>query len=141
MRFRKSFINLTVPIETNGVDSRFTSRCQSVNLLANRLASQRHPDAELREMNKPPQPITGPTSVPLPSPSPGLTQLCFSASPLSQATYASGQPTSLVFATQTPQQMNSAPQPRQFATGPRALHQQVLTPFTFPKMSAVSIGQ
>uniref|UniRef100_A0AAZ3NPT0 Eukaryotic translation initiation factor 4 gamma 1 n=1 Tax=Oncorhynchus tshawytscha TaxID=74940 RepID=A0AAZ3NPT0_ONCTS len=75
-------------------------------------------------MNKPPQPITGPTSVPLPSPSPGLTQLCFSASPLSQATYASGQPTSLVFATQTPQQMNSAPQPRQFATGPRALHQQ-----------------
>ncbi|XP_036822957.1 eukaryotic translation initiation factor 4 gamma 1 isoform X12 [Oncorhynchus mykiss] len=64
-------------------------------------------------MNKPPQPITGPTSVPLPSPSPGLTQLCFSASPLSQATYASGQPTSLVFATQTPQQMNSAPQPRQ----------------------------
>ncbi|XP_036822951.1 eukaryotic translation initiation factor 4 gamma 1 isoform X7 [Oncorhynchus mykiss] len=115
---------LQVPIETNGVDSRFTSRCQSVNLLANRLASQRHPDAELREMNKPPQPITGPTSVPLPSPSPGLTQLCFSASPLSQATYASGQPTSLVFATQTPQQMNSAPQPRQFATGPRALHQQ-----------------
>ncbi|XP_036822946.1 eukaryotic translation initiation factor 4 gamma 1 isoform X3 [Oncorhynchus mykiss] len=105
---------LQVPIETNGVDSRFTSRCQSVNLLANRLASQRHPDAELREMNKPPQPITGPTSVPLPSPSPGLTQ----------ATYASGQPTSLVFATQTPQQMNSAPQPRQFATGPRALHQQ-----------------
>ncbi|XP_036822949.1 eukaryotic translation initiation factor 4 gamma 1 isoform X5 [Oncorhynchus mykiss] len=104
---------LQVPIETNGVDSRFTSRCQSVNLLANRLASQRHPDAELREMNKPPQPITGPTSVPLPSPSPGLTQLCFSASPLSQATYASGQPTSLVFATQTPQQMNSAPQPRQ----------------------------
>ncbi|XP_036822955.1 eukaryotic translation initiation factor 4 gamma 1 isoform X10 [Oncorhynchus mykiss] len=94
---------LQVPIETNGVDSRFTSRCQSVNLLANRLASQRHPDAELREMNKPPQPITGPTSVPLPSPSPGLTQ----------ATYASGQPTSLVFATQTPQQMNSAPQPRQ----------------------------
>uniref|UniRef100_A0A8K9XTE3 Eukaryotic translation initiation factor 4 gamma, 1a n=1 Tax=Oncorhynchus mykiss TaxID=8022 RepID=A0A8K9XTE3_ONCMY len=80
---------------------------------SDRLASQRHPDAELREMNKPPQPITGPTSVPLPSPSPGLTQLCFSASPLSQATYASGQPTSLVFATQTPQQMNSAPQPRQ----------------------------
>uniref|UniRef100_A0A4W5RK09 Eukaryotic translation initiation factor 4 gamma, 1a n=1 Tax=Hucho hucho TaxID=62062 RepID=A0A4W5RK09_9TELE len=65
-------------------------------------------------MNKPPQPITGPTSVPHPSPSPGLTQ----------AAYASGQPTSLVFATQTPQQMNSAPQPRQFATGPRALHQQ-----------------
>nr|XP_046213706.1 uncharacterized protein LOC124040673 [Oncorhynchus gorbuscha] len=123
---------IPVPIETNGVDSRFTSRCQSGNLLANWLASQRHPDAEPREMNKPPQPITGPTSVPLPSPSPGLTQ----------ATYASGQPTSLVFATQTPQQMNSAPQPRQdndpkltsrlckgyltkkFATGPRALHQQ-----------------
>uniref|UniRef100_A0A674D8H4 Eukaryotic translation initiation factor 4 gamma, 1a n=1 Tax=Salmo trutta TaxID=8032 RepID=A0A674D8H4_SALTR len=54
-------------------------------------------------MNKPPQPITGPTSVPHPSPSPGLTQ----------AVYASGQPTSLVFTTQTPQQMNSAPQPRQ----------------------------
>uniref|UniRef100_A0A4W5RKM2 Eukaryotic translation initiation factor 4 gamma, 1a n=1 Tax=Hucho hucho TaxID=62062 RepID=A0A4W5RKM2_9TELE len=61
-------------------------------------------------MNKPPQPITGPTSVPHPSPSPGLTQ----------AAYASGQPTSLVFATQTPQQMNSAPQPRQpyFANRP-----------------------
>ncbi|XP_071233116.1 eukaryotic translation initiation factor 4 gamma 1-like isoform X14 [Salvelinus alpinus] len=86
--------------------------CQSI--LQVRLASQRHPDAEPREMNKPPQPITGPTSVPHPSPSPGLTQ----------AAYASGQPTSLVFATQTPQQMNSAPQPRQFATGPRALHQQ-----------------
>lgn len=42
---------------------------------SDRLASQRHPDAELREMNKPPQPITGPTSVPLPSPSPGLTQV------------------------------------------------------------------
>ncbi|XP_041751874.1 eukaryotic translation initiation factor 4 gamma 1a isoform X2 [Coregonus clupeaformis] len=75
-------------------------------------------------MNKPLQPITGPTSVPHPSPSPGLTQLCFSASPLSQAAYAPGQPSSLIFATPTPQQMNSAPQPRQFATGPRALHQQ-----------------
>lgn len=28
-----------------------------------------------REMNKPPQPITGPTSVPNPAPSPGLTQV------------------------------------------------------------------
>uniref|UniRef100_A0AAZ3NMR4 Eukaryotic translation initiation factor 4 gamma 1-like n=1 Tax=Oncorhynchus tshawytscha TaxID=74940 RepID=A0AAZ3NMR4_ONCTS len=54
-------------------------------------------------MNKPPQPITGPTSVPHPSPSPGLTQ----------AAYAPGQPPSLVFATPPPQQMNSSPQPRQ----------------------------
>ncbi|KAM7400638.1 hypothetical protein PAMA_005028 [Pampus argenteus] len=52
-------------------------------------------------MNKPPQPITGPTSVPNPAPSPGLTQ----------ATYGPGQPPSLVFA--TPPQMNSAPQSRQ----------------------------
>ncbi|KAM4556940.1 eukaryotic translation initiation factor 4 gamma 1a isoform 4-T4 [Fundulus diaphanus] len=52
-------------------------------------------------MNKPPQPITGPTSVPNPSPSPGLTQ----------AAYGPGQPPSLVFA--TPPQMNSAQQPRQ----------------------------
>ncbi|XP_029308570.1 eukaryotic translation initiation factor 4 gamma 1a isoform X2 [Cottoperca gobio] len=65
-------------------------------------------------MNKPPQPITGPTSVPNPSPSPGLTQ----------AAYGPGQPPSLVFATPPPPQMNSAPQPRQFATGPRTLHQQ-----------------
>nr|XP_046263507.1 eukaryotic translation initiation factor 4 gamma 1a isoform X3 [Scatophagus argus] len=63
-------------------------------------------------MNKPPQPITGPTSVPNPAPSPGLTQ----------AAYGPGQPPSLVFA--TPPQMNSAPQPRQFAAGPRTLHQQ-----------------
>ncbi|XP_077579998.1 eukaryotic translation initiation factor 4 gamma 1a isoform X6 [Stigmatopora nigra] len=53
-------------------------------------------------MNKPPQPITGPPSVPNPAPSPGLTQ----------ATYGPGQPQSLVFATPPPQ-MNSAPQPRQ----------------------------
>ncbi|XP_068593625.1 eukaryotic translation initiation factor 4 gamma 1a isoform X2 [Cebidichthys violaceus] len=65
-------------------------------------------------MNKPPQPITGPTSVPNPSPSPGLTQ----------AAYGPGQPPSLVFATPPPPQMNSAPQPRQFAAGPRTLHQQ-----------------
>ncbi|XP_061776363.1 eukaryotic translation initiation factor 4 gamma 1a isoform X2 [Nerophis ophidion] len=65
-------------------------------------------------MNKPPQPITGSTSVPNPSPSPGLTQ----------ASYAPGQPQSLVFATQPPPQMTSAPQPRQFAAGPRTLHQQ-----------------
>ncbi|XP_023190944.1 eukaryotic translation initiation factor 4 gamma 1-like isoform X3 [Xiphophorus maculatus] len=63
-------------------------------------------------MNKPPQPITGPTSVPNPSPSPVL----------NQAAYGPGQPPSLVFA--TPPQMNSAQQPRQFATGPRTLHQQ-----------------
>ncbi|KAK5919547.1 hypothetical protein CgunFtcFv8_023431 [Champsocephalus gunnari] len=54
-------------------------------------------------MNKPPQPIAGSTSVPNPSPSPGLTQ----------AAYGPGQPPSLVFATPPPQQMNSAPQPRQ----------------------------
>ncbi|XP_054889800.1 eukaryotic translation initiation factor 4 gamma 1a isoform X2 [Poeciliopsis prolifica] len=65
-------------------------------------------------MNKPPQPITGPTSVPNPSPSPGLTQ----------AAFGPGQPPSLVFATPPPPQMNSAQQPRQFATGPRTLHQQ-----------------
>ncbi|XP_057713072.1 eukaryotic translation initiation factor 4 gamma 1a isoform X2 [Corythoichthys intestinalis] len=65
-------------------------------------------------MNKPPQPITGPPSVPNPAPSPGLTQ----------ATYGPGQPQSLVFATPAPPQMNSAPQPRQFAAGPRTLHQQ-----------------
>ncbi|XP_068504818.1 eukaryotic translation initiation factor 4 gamma 1a isoform X5 [Syngnathus scovelli] len=54
-------------------------------------------------MNKPPQPIPGPTSVPNPAPSPGLTQ----------AAYGPGQPPSLVFATPSPPQMNSAPQPRQ----------------------------
>ncbi|MEQ2158444.1 hypothetical protein GOODEAATRI_012300 [Goodea atripinnis] len=54
-------------------------------------------------MNKPPQPITGPTSVPNPSPSPGLTQ----------AAYGPVQPPSLVFATPPPPQMNSAQQPRQ----------------------------
>ncbi|XP_029971528.1 eukaryotic translation initiation factor 4 gamma 1a isoform X2 [Salarias fasciatus] len=65
-------------------------------------------------MNKPPQPITGPASVPNPAPSPGLTQ----------AAYGPGQPPSLVFATPQPPQMNSAQQPRQFAAGPRTLHQQ-----------------
>ncbi|XP_028974972.2 eukaryotic translation initiation factor 4 gamma 1a isoform X4 [Esox lucius] len=65
-------------------------------------------------MNKPPQPITGPTSVPHPSPSPGLTQ----------GAYATGQPPPLVFTNPPNQQMNSAPQPRQFAAGPCALHQQ-----------------
>ncbi|XP_048102582.1 eukaryotic translation initiation factor 4 gamma 1a isoform X2 [Alosa alosa] len=66
-------------------------------------------------MNKPPQPITGPPSVPHPAPSPGLTQ----------AAFPPGQPPSVVFATPPPQ-MNTAPQPRQFAPGPgpRALHQQ-----------------
>ncbi|XP_047662298.1 eukaryotic translation initiation factor 4 gamma 1a isoform X3 [Tachysurus fulvidraco] len=53
-------------------------------------------------MNKPPQPITGPPSVPHPAPSPGLTS----------AVYPPGQPTSVVFATPPPP-MNSAPQPRQ----------------------------
>ncbi|XP_053083441.1 eukaryotic translation initiation factor 4 gamma 1a isoform X3 [Pangasianodon hypophthalmus] len=53
-------------------------------------------------MNKPPQPITGPPSVPHPAPSPGLTP----------AVYPPGQPASVVFATPPPP-MNSAPQPRQ----------------------------
>uniref|UniRef100_A0A4W4G3S2 Eukaryotic translation initiation factor 4 gamma, 1a n=1 Tax=Electrophorus electricus TaxID=8005 RepID=A0A4W4G3S2_ELEEL len=53
-------------------------------------------------MNKPPQPITGPPSVPHPAPSPGLTQ----------GAYPPGQPPSVVFAPPPPQ-MNSAPQPRQ----------------------------
>ncbi|KAK1790687.1 hypothetical protein P4O66_014551, partial [Electrophorus voltai] len=60
------------------------------------------PHAEPREMNKPPQPITGPPSVPHPAPSPGLTQ----------GAYPPGQPPSVVFAPPPPQ-MNSAPQPRQ----------------------------
>ncbi|XP_056598709.1 eukaryotic translation initiation factor 4 gamma 1a isoform X2 [Triplophysa dalaica] len=64
-------------------------------------------------MNKPPQPITGPPSIPHPAQSPGLTQ----------AAYATGQPPSVVFPGPSPQ-MNTAPQPRQFAPGPRALHQQ-----------------
>ncbi|XP_053509252.1 LOW QUALITY PROTEIN: eukaryotic translation initiation factor 4 gamma 1-like [Ictalurus furcatus] len=54
------------------------------------------------KMNKPPQPITGPLSVPHPAPSPGLTS----------AVYPPGQPASVVFATPSPP-MNSAPQPRQ----------------------------
>ncbi|XP_064157770.1 eukaryotic translation initiation factor 4 gamma 1-like isoform X4 [Anguilla rostrata] len=63
-------------------------------------------------MNKAPQPIAGPPSAPHPAPSPGL----------SQPTFPPGQP-SVVFATPPPQ-MNPTPQPRQFAAGPRALHQQ-----------------
>uniref|UniRef100_A0A8C7HUU9 Eukaryotic translation initiation factor 4 gamma 1 n=1 Tax=Oncorhynchus kisutch TaxID=8019 RepID=A0A8C7HUU9_ONCKI len=65
-------------------------------------------------MNKAPQSITRPH----PALSPGL-QL---------PTFPPGQPPSVVFATPPPQ-MNPAPQPRQFATVPRALHQQVLTPY------------
>uniref|UniRef100_A0A673H2C9 Eukaryotic translation initiation factor 4 gamma 1-like n=1 Tax=Sinocyclocheilus rhinocerous TaxID=307959 RepID=A0A673H2C9_9TELE len=64
-------------------------------------------------MNKPPQPITGPPAIPHPAQSPGLTQ----------AAYPPGQPPSVVFPGPSPQ-MNTAPQPRQFAPGPRALHQQ-----------------
>ncbi|XP_031651366.1 eukaryotic translation initiation factor 4 gamma 1 isoform X5 [Oncorhynchus kisutch] len=60
-------------------------------------------------MNKAPQSITRPH----PALSPGL-QL---------PTFPPGQPPSVVFATPPPQ-MNPAPQPRQFATVPRALHQQ-----------------
>ncbi|XP_028274982.1 eukaryotic translation initiation factor 4 gamma 1-like isoform X4 [Parambassis ranga] len=68
-------------------------------------------------MNKAPQPITGPPSVPHPAPSPGL----------SQPSFPPGQPPSVVFATPPPQ-MNPTPQPRQFAPGPRALHQQPYYP-------------
>ncbi|XP_077079225.1 eukaryotic translation initiation factor 4 gamma 1a isoform X3 [Siphateles boraxobius] len=64
-------------------------------------------------MNKPPQPITGSPAIPHPSQSPGLTQ----------GAYPPGQPHSVVFSGPSPQ-MNTAPQPRQFAPGPRALHQQ-----------------
>uniref|UniRef100_A0A673H1M3 Eukaryotic translation initiation factor 4 gamma 1-like n=1 Tax=Sinocyclocheilus rhinocerous TaxID=307959 RepID=A0A673H1M3_9TELE len=68
-------------------------------------------------MNKPPQPITGPPAIPHPAQSPGLTQ----------AAYPPGQPPSVVFPGPSPQ-MNTAPQPRQFAPGPRALHQQPYYP-------------
>ncbi|XP_036928829.1 eukaryotic translation initiation factor 4 gamma 1-like isoform X1 [Acanthopagrus latus] len=64
-------------------------------------------------MNKAPQPITGSPSNPHPAPSPGL----------SQPSFPSGQPPSVVFATPPPQ-MNPTPQPRQFAPGPRPIHQQ-----------------
>uniref|UniRef100_A0A9J8CEE3 Eukaryotic translation initiation factor 4 gamma 1-like n=1 Tax=Cyprinus carpio carpio TaxID=630221 RepID=A0A9J8CEE3_CYPCA len=62
-------------------------------------------------MNKAPQPLSGPPSVPLPAPSPGLSQPSFPPAP------------SVVFGTPPPQ-MNPAAQPRQFASGPRALPQQ-----------------
>uniref|UniRef100_A0A672LD15 Eukaryotic translation initiation factor 4 gamma 1-like n=1 Tax=Sinocyclocheilus grahami TaxID=75366 RepID=A0A672LD15_SINGR len=65
-------------------------------------ASVRPPHAEPQEMNKPPQPITGPPAVPHPAQSPGLTQ----------AAYPPGQPPSVVFPGPSPQ-MNTAPQPRQ----------------------------
>eukprot|EP00066_Takifugu_rubripes_P017811 XP_011607077.1 PREDICTED: eukaryotic translation initiation factor 4 gamma 1 isoform X1 [Takifugu rubripes] len=65
-------------------------------------------------MNKAPQPITGPPSAPHPAPSPGL----------SQPSFPPGQPPSVVFATPPPPQMNPSAQPRQFASGPRPLHQQ-----------------
>ncbi|KAA0719054.1 Eukaryotic translation initiation factor 4 gamma 1 [Triplophysa tibetana] len=53
-------------------------------------------------MNKPPQPITGSPAIPHPAQSPGLTQ----------ASYAPGQPPTVVFPGPSPQ-MNTAPQPRQ----------------------------
>ncbi|KAK2846861.1 hypothetical protein Q5P01_009860 [Channa striata] len=59
--------------------------------------------ADLHEMNKAPQPITGPPSTPHPAPSPGL----------SQPSFPPGQPPSVVFATPTPAQMNPTPQSRQ----------------------------
>ncbi|KAM3615524.1 uncharacterized protein V6R79_003497 [Siganus canaliculatus] len=61
------------------------------------------PHAELHEMNKAPQPITGSPSTPHPAPSPGL----------SQPSFPPGQPPSVVFATPPPPQMNPTPQPRQ----------------------------
>nr|XP_057935680.1 eukaryotic translation initiation factor 4 gamma 1-like isoform X2 [Doryrhamphus excisus] len=65
-------------------------------------------------MNKAPQPGTGPPSTPHPAPSPGL----------SQSSFPPGQPPSIVFATPPAPQMNPTPQPRQFASGPRPIHQQ-----------------
>ncbi|XP_016346711.1 eukaryotic translation initiation factor 4 gamma 1-like [Sinocyclocheilus anshuiensis] len=62
-------------------------------------------------MNKAPQPLSGPPSAPLPAPTPGLSQPSFSPVP------------PIVFGTPPPQ-MNPAAQPRQFASGPRALPQQ-----------------
>ncbi|XP_057207445.1 eukaryotic translation initiation factor 4 gamma 1-like isoform X2 [Triplophysa rosa] len=69
-------------------------------------------------MNKAPQPLSGPPSapphpsVPLPTPSPGLSQPSFPSAP-----------PSVVFGTPPPQ-MNPSAQSRQFASGPRALPQQ-----------------
>uniref|UniRef100_A0A4W4G031 Eukaryotic translation initiation factor 4 gamma, 1a n=1 Tax=Electrophorus electricus TaxID=8005 RepID=A0A4W4G031_ELEEL len=76
-------------------------------------------------MNKPPQPITGPPSVPHPAPSPGLTQ----------GAYPPGQPPSVVFAPPPPQ-MNSAPQPRQYAPGPLCVfrHLTPLLPYGAPRV-------
>ncbi|XP_038671922.1 eukaryotic translation initiation factor 4 gamma 1a isoform X3 [Scyliorhinus canicula] len=69
-------------------------------------------------MNKGPQPIGGPPAAPHPSPS-----------GISQTAYPSGQTTApVVFAPQQTPQMNTQPQPRQFAAGPRALHQQQYYP-------------
>ncbi|XP_067898418.1 eukaryotic translation initiation factor 4 gamma 1a isoform X2 [Heterodontus francisci] len=65
-------------------------------------------------MNKGPQTIGGPPAAPHPPPS-----------GISQTAYPSGQTTAtVVFAPQQSPQMNTQPQPRQFAAGPRALHQQ-----------------
>ncbi|XP_038129047.1 eukaryotic translation initiation factor 4 gamma 1-like isoform X2 [Cyprinodon tularosa] len=60
-------------------------------------------------MNKAPQPITGPPTAPHPAPSPGL----------SQPSFPPGQPTSVVFASSAPPQMNPTPQPRQTFFGSR----------------------
>ncbi|XP_072330345.1 eukaryotic translation initiation factor 4 gamma 1-like isoform X3 [Scyliorhinus torazame] len=69
-------------------------------------------------MNKGPQPIGGPPAAPHPTPS-----------GISQTAYPSGQTTApVVFAPQQTPQMNTQPQPRQFAAGPRALHQQQYYP-------------
>lgn len=87
------------------------------------------PHAEPHEMNKAPQPITGSPSNPHPAPSPGLSQVSEPAFSLSgpqwsflltpttfcllQPSFPPGQPTSVVFATPPPPQMNPPPQPRQ----------------------------
>ncbi|XP_060098579.1 eukaryotic translation initiation factor 4 gamma 1 isoform X1 [Heteronotia binoei] len=66
-------------------------------------------------MNKTPQPSGGTPSAPHPSPSPGLPQ---------QSAFPPGQPASVVFNPAQATQMNTPSQPRQFAAGPRAIHQQ-----------------
>ncbi|XP_016111956.1 eukaryotic translation initiation factor 4 gamma 1-like [Sinocyclocheilus grahami] len=67
-------------------------------------------------MNTAPQPLSGPPSNPLPAPSPGLSQPSFAPAP-----------PRVVFGTPPPQ-MNPTAQPRQFASGARALPQQPYYP-------------
>ncbi|XP_024910633.1 eukaryotic translation initiation factor 4 gamma 1 [Cynoglossus semilaevis] len=91
------------------------------------------PNAEPHEMNKAPQAVAGPSSNPHPAPSPGL----------SQPSFPPGQPASVVYANPPPPQMNPTPQPRQFAPGPRHIHQQgsfrSLQPY-YPNRGSLSPG-